>query len=208
MISGMDKEKRNTDILQKRMQEIDDAYQKSRRSGFFRDVLTSVRQAKPFRFWKRLIAYFRRLRMISFLFRVIGAAFAFLQTGTLVLLTTALLFVLLPLFLVVSVGILSVSFLGMRKSRKQLEHVIADGRVYVFFALGEFGSSAAVELSQTSDLVCLAVSPHWISPETAYSNRFYLNIRYETQRFYTVRRYFYFYLRKKLLKPQKTTLIY
>ncbi len=197
-----------SDVSQKRMTEIFDLYRKSRLKSTFRDVLSSVRRARPYRFWQTCLSYFRRFRMISLIVRVVGYLFALLQTGTLVLLTTALFFVLLPLLLLSVGGMLLVAFLDMRKSGKKLKRLIGDKRVYVFFAAGRFGMAHAMELAQDDGTVCVAVSPYWISSEGQLNSRFYLNVRRESPNCFTVRRYFYFYIRKKILSPSGTVLIY
>ncbi len=208
----MDRGKRPMDdslrLSRKRMDEISELYRKSHLKNTFRDALSSLRRARPYRFWQTCLAYFRRFRMISYIIRVIGYLFALLQTGTLVLLTTALFFILLPLLLLSVGGMLLVAFLDMRKSGKKLKRIIGERRVYVFFAAGEFGSSNALALSQREELICIAVSPHWISPEGPLSRRLYLNIRRESPNFFTIRRYFYFYVRKKILSLDQTVLIY
>ncbi len=208
----MDREKRSMDGLlrlsQERMTEISELYRKSKLKNTFRDALLSLRRARPYRFWQTCLAYFRRFRMISYIIRVIGYLFALLQTGTLVLLTTALFFILLPLLLLSVGGMLLVAFLDMRKSGKKLKKIIGEKRVYVFFAVGEFGASNAQALSREEDLICLSVSPYWVSPDGATSKRFYLNVRRESSNYFTVRRYFYFHIRKKILSPSGTVLIY
>ena len=208
----MDREDRPLDgslgRSQERINEISELYRKSHLKNSFRDALSSLRRARPYRFWKTCLAYFRRFRMISYIIRVIGYLFALLQTGTLVLLTTALFFILLPLLLLSVGGMLTVAFLDMRKSGKKLKRIIGEKRVYVFFAIGGFGASNALALSQGEELICIAVSPYWISSEGAVSRRFYLNLRRESPNFFTIRRYFYFYVRKKILSSDQTVLIY
>lgn len=190
------------------MERIAQVHRRSRRRSLFGDVLESVREARPYRLWQNILAYLRRLRTISFILRLVGYLWAFLQTGTLVLLTTALFFIILPILAVITLGILLTAFLDMRKSRKKLEREIENKEVYVYFSLGDFGTATAKQMARDRPCVCLAVSPHWIASDGPCGSRFYLNLRREDENFFLIRRYFYFHIRKKLLNPDKTALIY
>ena len=146
--------------------------------------------------------------MIGLILRIIGYVFAFLQTGTLFLLTAALLFVILPIAILGSAGILLVARLDMRKSRRRIEALLNGKRVYIFFAAGEFGLRSAEEMAQNADTVCLLISPYWVSPKSPDGSRFYLNLREIAPNVLLIRRYFYFHIRKKTLNAKQVVLIY
>ncbi len=183
-------------------------YFKSHHESIFRDLLTSVKEARPWQIWQSILAYFRRARAISFFFRLIGWILTLLRTGTLIILTTALFFVILPIATAIVIGFLISAFLDMKKSLSRLRKAIGERRVWVFFALGDFGWENALSLAQNEGYLCLVVSPRWISSAGHGSRRFYLNLRVESENCYLVRRYFYLRLRKKLLRSDKTVLIY
>lgn len=190
------------------LKEIARTYRKSQRKSLLRDVWASVKEARPYRFWQRILTYVRRFRMISFVVRILGYLFAILQTGTLVLLTTALFFIILPILTAVAAVLLTMAFLDVRKSRKRMEREIGERRVYVFFNLGKFGAETAAELAKGENRICLSVSPYWLTAEGHRGNRFYLNVRREDEHFFLIRRYFFFHIRKKLLKSDRTVLVY
>lgn len=193
-----------TDVLN----QITHTYRKSQRKSLIRDLWASVREARPYRFWQRILTYVRRVRMISFAVRILGYLFAILQTGTLVLLTTALFFIVLPILCTVVVVLLLTTFLDVRKSRRRMEREIGERCVYVFFNLGSFGAETAIELAKGEDRICLSVSPYWLTADGHRGNRFYLNVRREDEHFFLIRRYFFFHIRKKILKADRTVLVY
>ncbi len=184
------------------------AYQRSRRKSILGDLIASLKEARPFRVWQAILAYFRRARAVSFFFRALGRILTVLRTGTLLLLTTVLFFIVLPLLLASLVGFLAAAFWDMKKSLSGLLTAIGERPVWVFFSVGAFGYGNAVSLSGDADRVCLIVSPHWISPKGIGSRRFYLNLRKEAENCYLIRRYFYLRLCKKLPASEKLTLVY
>ena len=183
-------------------------YRKSHQKSIFRDLITSVKEARPWRIWQSILSYFRRARAISFLFRVIGWIFTLLRTGTLIILTTVLFFIILPIVITVAIGFLLAAFLDMKKSLSELQKTIGERHVWVFFSVGEFGWKNALAQASEENYLCLIVSPHWISSVGNNSKKFYLNLRAESRNCYLVRRYFYIRLQKKLLKSDNTVLIY
>lgn len=211
--SQLDPFRRNTEKKPNKPQEalleqISKTVEQSRRGGFFKDVLITVRSARPYRLYQSFLARLRGLRMIGLILRIIGYVFAFLQTGTLFLLTAALLFVILPLLVLGSASILLIAWMDIKKSRKHVEECIQNKNVYVFFTAGAFTVRWAKELAQNENALCLIISPHWISPSSPACNRFYLNRRGLAPGVLLIRRYFYFHLRKKSLQKEALTLIY
>lgn len=191
-------------VLKKALQ----AYQRSRRKSILGDLIASVKEARPFRVWQAILAYFRRARAVSFFFRALGWVLTVLRTGTLLLLTTVLFFIILPLLIASLIGFLLAALWDMKKSLSGLLAAIGERPVWVFFSVGAFGYGNALTLSEDADRVCLIVSPHWISPKGVGSSRFYLNLRAEGGNCYLVRRYFYLRLCKKLPASDKLTLVY
>ena len=192
------------EILQKTL----DVYRKSQQKSILGDALTTLREARPWRIWQRILSYFRRARAISFFFRTVGWILTVLRTGTLLLLTTVLFFILLPVLFSVAVGFLLAAFLDMKKSLSKLQKAIGERHVWVFFSIGKFGFENAMREAEGESRLCLIVSPHWISAKGNESRKFYLNLRAESENCYLVRRYFYLHLRKKLLDSDRLTLVY
>lgn len=180
----------------------------SKRNGAFGDLREALIRARPYRLWKQLLVYLRRIRMISILIRVVSVIFSVLQAGTLVILTTAVLFILLPiLLLLLTLGTVA-ALVDRRRSLRILERELTDKRVYVFFCIrGGFGEENARSLARSGDVAVLVVSPHWISPTAFGSRRPFVNLRREEESLFLIRRYFYFSVRKRL-DPSRLTLVF
>ena len=204
----MNPDAKQGDFQAKILQKTLDAYRKSQQKSILGDALTTLREARPWRIWQRILSYFRRARAISFFFRAIGWILTILRTGTLLILTTVLFFILLPILLSAAVGFLLAAFLDMKKSLSKLQKAIGERRVWVFFSVGRFGYASAAQVAKEKNRLCLIVSPHWIRARGNGSRKFYLNLREESENCYLVRRYFYIRLKKKLLRSDNLALIY
>lgn len=181
----------------------------SQRRSFFQDARESLLQARPYRLWQSVMAYIRRFRMISFIVRLAGWMFTIVQTGALVLLTTAVFFVILPLLAVILAGALITALLDTRRSLHWMKRQLEDRRVYVFFGIDSpFGQGNAMSFAERENSAVLIVSPFWVSPRGLGRRKPYLNVRQERAHVYLIRRYFFFSLRKKLLTSDKTVLVY
>lgn len=181
----------------------------SQRRGTFEDIRKTVLQARPYRLWITLLAYLRRVRTVSLVLRITGWLLTLLQTGALVLLTTLVFFILLPILLLGGFGTLLVALLDTRRSLRALRSALSGKRVFVFFApLGDFGASSLRSLARTPDVAVLAVSPHWLSPTYLGRSRFFVNARRDGDRIFVIRRYFFFAVRRSLLDPSNTVLVF
>lgn len=183
--------------------------QMSKCRSCIQDIREALLQARPYRLWLSVWTYIRRLRAISLLLRLIGWILTALQAGTLVLLTAAVLFAVLPVLAALAAGILLAALLDTRQSLRRIQKRLDSRYVYVFFGSGgQFGEGNIRELSKMQNTAVLVVSPFWISSKGLGKSRFYLNLRQESEHLYLIRRYFYFSLRKRVLKPTSTALVY
>ena len=180
----------------------------SKRKGALGDLREALIRARPYRLWQQALLYLRRVRMISILIRVISAILSFLQTGALVILTTAVLFILIPiLLLLLTVGTV-IALIDRKRSLRILERELTGKRVYVFFCIqGDFGEENARTLARSGEITVLAVSPHWISASGFGSHRPFVNLRREEGSLFLIRRYFYFSVKKRL-DPSRLTLVF
>ena len=181
----------------------------SARRGFFQDARDSVLQARPYRLWQSILGYVRKFRMISFILRLTGWILTILQTSALVLLTTAIFFVILPLLGAVLLGVLFTALPDLRRSLRLIRPRISGKRIYIFFGeAGDFRTREAHALASEENTAVLVVSPYWIAPKGLGRYRFYVNVRQEGERLFLIRRFFYFSLRKQILKKEDTVLVY
>jgi hypothetical protein len=171
------------------------------------DFLTTLRQAKPIRALQSILRYLRRIRLVALLFRILGWLLTLLQTGALVIFTTAIFFVLLPIFLVFSVGLLLAALINTRQSRARLLSLTQGKRLYLFFSpQGAVGIRTIQELEARDDVAVLVISPYWISCEGLGRKGFYVNMRCFGNRLFLIRRYFFLSVRSRL--PKDTVWIY
>ncbi len=165
------------------------------------DFLTTLLQAKPIRALQSLLRYLRRIRLVALLFRILGWILMLLQTGALVIFTTAIFFILLPLFLIFSVGLLLTALIDTHKSRARLLSLTRGKRLYLFFTpQGSVAGRTIRELAARDDVAVLVISPYWISSEGLGRGRFYVNMRRDGDRLFLIRRYFFLSVRSKLSK--------
>ena len=181
----------------------------SHRKGFLQDARETLFQARPYRLWQSILGYVRKFRMISFLLRLTGWILTILQTGALVLLTTAIFFVILPLLTAVLAGLMLTALLDTRHSLRAIRPRLSGKQVYVFFGeTGAFREAEARALANEENTAVLIVSPHWVISRGIGKRRFYVNVRQEGNQLFLIRRYFYFTLRKRVLKKENTVLVY
>ena len=68
--------------------------------SFLAHLRSEIKRARLYAIWQGALAYFRRLRLLTVIARLIALLFSALQLGTTVLLTTVFLLILLPLLAV------------------------------------------------------------------------------------------------------------
>jgi len=178
----------------------------SHRKSPWQDLRESISEAGAYKKWKSLLSYVRGFRTVSLLLRVVSWIFAILQTGTLVVLTTAILFILLPILLI-SLGVLIL--LTARDLRQRIGWLLPrlEGkRVYVFFSVGDFGLQYARELGSGGAAV-LVLSDYSLFAPPQSGNRRYLNLQESGEGVFFIRRHFYLHLKKKL-KENDVTLVF
>lgn len=169
------------------------------RSGACNDIFKSFTEASPYRLWKEFLAFFRRFRTVTILIRLTGWIFAALQTGTLLILSAAVFFVLLPLIGILAVFLFLVAVTDRRHSKRRLQAALAGSRdVTVFFSPGTVTAATARELAGNPAHTVLIVSPYWISGRGSDGKRarYYANLRRESDRVFLLRRYFFFSARR------------
>lgn len=159
----------------------------------------------------RFLRYVRRFRTVALVVRLIGIAAAILQTGTLVLLATALFLVLLPLGGALLLGLLLTALLESRRSNRLLQERLAGRQVTVLFLSPEqspFFRANLRDLKARGQAI-LVVSPFLISSKgLAAKGRFYCTLREEERDVFLIRKYYFFSLRKHVLSKARLTLLY
>lgn len=183
----------------------------ARGTGFFKYAWESIRGAAFYGHWIRLLAYFRRLRLVAIILRITAILFTVLQTGALVLLTTVIFLIALPIFVSLMLGILLTALLESRKTNRTLARLLDGKHVYILFATEEptpFFIANARELASRPSAAVLIVSPFWLSSKGILQRRFYCTARREAEDLYTLRRYYFFTFKKKVLKKTEVAYLY
>lgn len=169
-----------------------------------------LRHAKLYVLWNRFFTYFRRLRAVTLVLRTVSLLFTFLQAGTLVLLGTLLLLIVLPLFAALLSGALITALLETGRTDRRLKKVIGERPVLICFPTtgqSPFLYRNALDFARRNWVV-LAVSPHWLHTRGFEKRRFYCTAREEAAGVYLVRPYYFFHLRRRILKRRQTAYWY
>ena len=160
--------------------------------------------------WKRLLAYVRKFRTVAFIFRVIGILITVLETGALVIFTTVIFLILLPILAALMLGILITARIDSRRANRTMKAALEGKKTYLFFLPREasaFFFSNAQSLAAKGSAVIL-ISPYWISAKGFQKGHFYFTVRQETKNIFLIRRYYFFSLRKRVLKEKNTVIVY
>lgn len=182
----------------------------SSRPHFLSFVYHGIVDAPLYERWKAFLAYLRRFRAVAVVLRVVTLFFAFLETGALVILGTALFLVILPLGGALMLGILLTALLETRRINQRMRQVLTGKRVHVLFlprGRADFLRAHARSLADAGEAVIL-VSPYWISSRGLNQKGFYFTLREEAPNLYLIRQYYFFSLKRKVLSRVPTVIVY
>ena len=175
--------------------------------GYLYDLLTHT---SLYTKWQSFLRVIRRFRAVSFTLKILTVIFSILETGALVILSTVIFLIVLPIGTAVLLGVLLTAVLASKRTNKQLASELAGKRIYVLFLHGEdtdgFQAQNARELATRGTV--LLVSPYWVSPKGLYPNGFYSTVRREAPHVLLVRRYYFFSLRRHVLNRLDTAYLY
>ncbi len=163
------------------------------------DLISAIGGAGIVRIWGEILAYLRRLRMLRIILQVLNWLVALLQAGTLIVLTTAVFFVLIPLLVLLLILLPLVTLLDRHSSEKRLAAAFADSREAVFlFPSGAGTAKTARDLAADGTRTVLLISPYWLTSRDASGQpgRRYVNLRQEQAHVFCIRRSFFFRARR------------
>lgn len=175
--------------------------------GFLYGALT---QTPIYAHWQHLLAYLRRFRTFVFIARVLTVLLGALQTGALVILSTAILLVLLPISLFLTVTVLLIARIRSRQANRRLHALIGIRSVCILFLSAShnpFLAQNARSLAEDGRVV-IVVSPYWISAKGVSKGKFYATFREESPQIFLVRRYYFFHLRRHVLADKAVAYLY
>ena len=175
--------------------------------GYLYDLLTHT---SLYAKWQSVLSVLRRARAVSFTLKVLTVLFSILETGALVILSTVLFLIILPIGSMLMLGILLTAFLESKRTNEQLASELAGKQIYVLFLRdgdeNRFQAQNARELATHGTV--LLISPYWISAKGLYPHGFYCTVRREAPNILLVRRYYFFSLRRRVLHGLNTAYLY
>ncbi len=180
-------------------------------SGFLSYLWHSFRQNSIWMLWRRGLEWFRRFRLVAILLRTVAFVWGILQTGAMVIFSTLILLVALPLLVALMLGILLTAVLETRRSNRMLLEKTENKNVYVLFLPRErcdFFTANAYDLARNEGHTVIAISPYWISSRGLKKGYFYCTVRREAESLYLVRRFYFFALKRRVLSKRKTAYLY
>ena len=182
--------------------------------SFLGHLWDTVTHTPLYSHWKYLLTCFRRFRAVTVTLRVLAILFAILETGTLVVLSTAVFLVILPLLIATMAGILITAAVESVRSNRILRKALQGRRVCILFMSDNptpFFARHARALASEGFAV-LVVSPYWIAATPALNrlkkSGFYCTFRAEEKDLYLIRRYYFFSLRKNVLSECNVSYLY
>lgn len=176
--------------------------------GFLYDDLTHT---PLYTQWQAFLSLLRRFRTVAWVLRILTVIFTILETGALVLLTTAVFLVILPLATALMLGILLTALLESRRTNRQMREQLAGKQIYILFLSqreNPFLEQNARLLSRQDHTAVIIVSPYLVSPKGLRDRGFYCTARREGKDLYLVRRYYYFSLWKHVLRNKRVSVLY
>ena len=179
-------------------------------SYFLGYLLARIKQAPLYTQWQELLTSFRRIRLLARLLKLLGFFFTVVETGTLVILSTALLLVILPVLALLMTAILLTAWIKSHHSNKVLSRALTKTTVVITFPRVPIDG---FQLQNLRDLAArgytvLLISPRWLSSAGIRPSPFYLTFRREEKNLYLIRPYYFFSLRKRVLRSKKQIWIF
>ena len=175
--------------------------------GYLYEIVT---QTSLYAKWQAFFGVLRRVRAISLTIKLLTVLFSILETGALVILSTVLFLIILPIGSLLMLGILITALLESKRINQRLAAELAGKRIYVLFLrdgdANRFQTQNARELATHGTV--LLISPYWISAKGLYPHGFYCTVRREAPNILLVRKYYFFSLRRHVLKGLDTVYLY
>ncbi len=176
---------------------------------FLSYAFSRFRRTGIYSVWKNGISYFRKLRTVTLILKAATLILTVLQTGALVILSTVLFLILVPLLVAFMLGVLLTAFLESRRSNRYLKATLAGRSICVAFLSKKenpFLLKNVTDLTQNGNRAVILLSPYWISGRGLWNDHFYCTFREEHSHVYLVRRYYFFSLKKHVLHDTATYL--
>lgn len=174
-----------------------------------RYLLELVKSTSVYGIYTRILAYFRRYRLFSTIFKILTKVIVWAETSAVFIVSfSATVIIVLPLTALLFVVSLLAALLGSRKANERLAAEIASRkRIYVFFGHkkqvkkgteNDFFAENVKNMASDGSL-SLVISPHLVGTSGVGGAGAYFTARKESENVYMVRKNYYFVLYRTLL---------
>ena len=181
-----------------------------RHKHFLSYAWAQFRRTGAYGVWRSTLSYVRKIRVVTIVIRISTIVLTAVQAGALVLLSTVLFLIVIPILSAFMLGVLITAQLESRKSNRYLARKLAGKKVYVLFLSKQenpFFRANTELLAREPTSAVIIVSPYWLAGKGLRGKRFYCTMRRESSCVFLVRRYYFFRLKKEVLTPN-TTYVY
>lgn len=165
------------------------------KNNYFSFLLTVIKDTTVYGLWERFLIVFRRFRLISIIFQIIGWIFAVVQTGTTFIVFAALAVIALPVIIIVGIGVAIKSALQLRRIGARLKREYNE-RVAVIFLPLQLRTGCSCAASTAEHLAAQGYTVLAVTPAAHRKN-------IESDSVLSVGRGLYFILNRKYFKNTK-----
>jgi hypothetical protein len=183
--------------------------------NYFSYLWKLIKAHSAYKLFEKYNGYFSRFRLISRVFKISAYIFIALQTSAILFFAVALLAVIIPPIIIGFSALFIISAIKFPKDAKFLEKKLSGKKVILLFpprhcnfSADSFLSKNASELADRGYAV-IAVSPFVLSSLTlSGSKKLYANLHAHTKGIFTIRRQYFFFINKRILKNHQKRVIY
>lgn len=174
-----------------------------------RYLIELVKSTSFYNVYMRILAYFRRFRLFSTIFKVLTKIVIWAETSAVFIVSfSAVILIVLPVTGVLFIASLLIALFGSKKANERVADAVNGKKVYVFFGnrrqMKKNGAESSffyenVRSFASEGSVCLVVSPYFFRKSGFGGEGAYFTERNEYGGVYMVRRNYYFVLRRTVL---------
>lgn len=183
--------------------------------GYFSYLWKKVKAHSAYRLFERASYFFSRFRLISHAIKIAALILLAVQTSAVLLIVVSILsLVLPPIILLFSVQFILSAARYPGDSKNFFDSTAGKKIIFLFptrqtnFDAESFFAKNAVELASRGYAVTV-VSPFFLSPKSISENRRpYVNLRRECDGITSIRRQYFFFIRKQVLKSHRERVIF
>ena len=187
----------------------------SESSSYFAWLKSSIKAAAFTSFFQKVLKYFRRFRLIRTLFTIFSYIFTFLGTGVALIIVSAIFLIIMPIFAVVIFAAVFLSVFKRKKVCAFMKEELNEKKVFVFipprdpkYYNSPFFVGNCRDMAKSENSAVIVVTPYFMDAKGINSHRAFLTLRKESDNIYTVRRYIFFTLRKRVLEKDTERNVY